>query len=174
MNNGDGSFSIDYKIELSSPEGVELDNYQTVDSKVIDLNRDGFEDIMVFGTRVEPHYSGVFMQIHMNTGEGLFVDETTERLIAIKDRSISDRLNDYSSNFQYFDLNGDGHIDLLNYDNNYISDLLKLNGKIRNKISSIVCGSLHNVGIIEEYQLNIDGDLERNFIKIAIFEASFA
>ena len=120
MNNGDGSFSIDYKIELSSPEGVELDNYQTVDSKVIDLNRDGFEDIMVFGTRVEPHYSGVFMQIHMNTGEGLFVDETTERLIAIKDRSISDNFNDYSFNFQYFDLNGDGHIDLLNYDNNYL------------------------------------------------------
>ena len=120
MNNGDGSFSIDYKIELTSPEGIELDNYQTVDSKVIDLNRDGFEDIMVFGTRVEPHYSGVFMQIHMNTGEGLFVDETTERLLAIKDRSISDRFNDYSYNFQYFDLNGDGHIDLLNYDNHYL------------------------------------------------------
>jgi hypothetical protein len=120
MNNGDGSFSTDYKIELSFPEDTELDNYQTVDSKVIDLNYDGFEDLMLFGTKIEPHYSGRFMQIQMNTGTNSFVDETSERMVTFKDRSVSDRFNDYTYNFQYLDLNNDGHIDLLNYDNYYL------------------------------------------------------
>lgn len=119
INNGDGTFSTDNKIELTSPDNIDLDNYQTVDSRVIDLNCDGFDDLMLFGTRVEPHYSGLFIQIQMNAGDGSFVDETNERLVVFKDRTISDKFNDYSYNFQYLDLNNDGHTDLLNYDNNY-------------------------------------------------------
>ena len=115
LNNGDGTFSIENKIEITSPPQVQLENYQTVDSKVIDINRDGFEDLMLFGTRIDPHYSGLFMQVQINTANGSFVDETSERLVSFKDRSTSD----YSYNFQYLDLNDDAHIDLLNYDNNY-------------------------------------------------------
>ena len=120
MNNGDGTFSIENKIDLPVTDRYNLDEFMTVDSKVIDLNYDGFEDLMLFGTKIEPHYSGLFMQIQMNTGMNSFVDETSERLITFKDRSVSDRWNDYTYNFQYLDLNNDGHIDLLNYDNYYL------------------------------------------------------
>lgn len=49
----------------------------------------------------------------------LSVDETSERLTSLQDRSVSERFNDYAYNFQYLDLNNDGHIDFLNYDRNY-------------------------------------------------------
>jgi hypothetical protein len=120
LNNGDGTFSLEDKIVLASPDQIDLDNYQTVDSKVIDLNRDGFEDLILFGTRIEPHYSGLFVQVQINSANGEFTDETSDRFVSFKDRSLSDKSNDYSYNFQYLDLNNDDHVDLLNYDNNYL------------------------------------------------------
>jgi hypothetical protein len=119
MNDGNGNFSIENQIELSDPVPyVDIDS-QTIDAEVIDINRDGFDDFILFSTAVDPHYAGFNLQIQINHNGTHFVDETSERLTSFQDRSVSERFNDYAYNFQYLDLNNDGHIDFLNYDRNY-------------------------------------------------------
>lgn len=119
MNDGDGNFSIQNQIMLSDPVPYFDIDSQTIDAEVIDINRDGFDDLILFTTAVEPHYAGFNMQIQINHNGKHFVDETSERLTSLQDRSVSERFNDYAYNFQYLDLNNDGHIDFLNYDRNY-------------------------------------------------------
>jgi hypothetical protein len=120
MNDGNGNFSIENQIELSDPVPyVDIDS-QTVDAEVIDLNKDGFDDLILFSTAVDPHYAGFNVQIQMNHDGTHFVDETSERLTSFQDRSVSERFSDYAYNFHYLDLNNDGHIDFLNYDRNYL------------------------------------------------------
>ena len=119
MNDGNGNFSIENQLELSDPVPyVDIDS-QTIDAEVIDINRDGFDDLILFSTAVDPHYAGFNVQIQINHNGTHFVDETSERLTSLQDRSVSERFNDYAYNFQYLDLNNDGHIDFLNYDRNY-------------------------------------------------------
>ena len=119
MNDGNGNFSIENQIELSDPVAyVDIDS-QTIDAEVIDINGDGFDDLILFSTAVDPHYAGFNVQIQINHNGTHFVDETSERLTSLQDRSVSERFNDYAYNFQYLDLNNDGHIDFLNYDRNY-------------------------------------------------------
>lgn len=117
VNQGAGEFTIDDKIELSTPS-FGLDNFLTVDAEVIDVNRDGFDDLILASTRVDPHYSGLEIQIQINVNGDYFEDQTTARFLTLKDRSE----NSYCYNFQLLDLNDDGHFDILNFDHSYLDD----------------------------------------------------
>ncbi|MDA9345465.1 VCBS repeat-containing protein [bacterium] len=111
INDGNGNFSIENQIELSDPVPYVDIGSQTIDAEVIDINRDGFNDFILFSTAVDPHYAGFNIQIQINHNGTHFVDETSERLTSFQDRSVSERFNDYAYNLQYLDLNNDGHID---------------------------------------------------------------
>ena len=117
INQGAGEFTIDDKIELSVPS-FGLENFLTVDAEVIDINRDGFEDLILASTRVDPHYSGLEIQIQINVNGDYFEDQTTARFLTLKDRSE----NSYCYNFQLLDVNDDGHIDILNFDHSYLDN----------------------------------------------------
>ena len=119
INQGEGVFSIEDKIELSLPS-YGLDLFETIDAEVIDINEDGFDDLFLFSTKNEPHYSGFQVQIQINKDGTGFEDQTIDRFNLLRDRSISEKWNDYSYNFQYLDLNDDGHLDILNFDRNHL------------------------------------------------------
>ena len=79
INNGIGDFNS-VKIEL--PVGLFGSTKTiTVDILPLDLNGDGFLDLVLSQTSFDPFYEGSKLQILINDGTGKFVDETDNRLL---------------------------------------------------------------------------------------------
>jgi len=73
-----------------------------------DLDGDGLIDIVIAETRSEPYYVGQHLQIIMNKGNGIFVDQTASR---INNRPF----DQHSGEGEIFlvDVNFDGHVDIV-------------------------------------------------------------
>ncbi len=100
-NNGSGEFSSP-PIELpATPLG---ENQLALDIKAVDINEDGWLDIVMDYTTNE--YTSRYIQVLINNGNGQFEDQTEEYL------SISPSSN-WIRFIDFFDLNNDGHLDFL-------------------------------------------------------------
>lgn len=82
----------------------------TVDVQATDVNGDGLTDLLLLGT--SRMYNGWEMQILINKGNHIFVDETTQRLVEA-DRSNSAPGEVWSPYISVLDYNADGAPDLV-------------------------------------------------------------
>jgi hypothetical protein len=76
---------------------------------IYDVNNDALPDIVFSVTRANPYYMGRTLQVLMNRGNGVFVDETDQRVIT---PTFLDRAQGEGS-LQVVDVNGDGVLDLV-------------------------------------------------------------
>jgi FG-GAP-like repeat len=70
-----------------------------------EVNGDGHPDLLAGFTRSNPFYSGRFIQVLVNTGNGTFRDETAKRL------PVQDQGDGWPEAIRVADVNGDGHLD---------------------------------------------------------------
>jgi hypothetical protein len=72
-----------------------------------DLDGDGLIDIVTAETRANPYYVGQHLQILMNRGNGVFVDETQSRI-----NNLPFDRHSGAGQLHLVDINGDGHLDI--------------------------------------------------------------
>lgn len=116
INQGDGQFSEDEKVAL--PElYFGRDNSLHLVTWSMDLNHDGYKDLVVLTSRFEPFYSGTAIQFFINEGNGTFTDETDERLEHLTGAGPELIANNnrftWSPRLQFLDVNNDGFDDIL-------------------------------------------------------------
>lgn len=116
INQGDGQFSEDEKIAL--PElYYGLNNSLHLETWSLDLNYDGYNDLVVLTSRLEPFYAGTAIQIFINQGNGTFEDETYDRLEHLTgfgpELIANENRFSWSSKLQFLDVNNDGFDDIL-------------------------------------------------------------
>ena len=82
-----------------------------------DLNNDGFMDIVVAVTRDNPYYEGAYIQVLINDGSGILIDETFSRF------SNQPRENNHhgEGNIYLRDMNNDNFIDIVHSTRDYSS-----------------------------------------------------
>jgi hypothetical protein len=73
-----------------------------------DINRDGLVDIVIAETRALPYYQGRRLQLLINRGNGVFVDESDGRL----DNQPYDKMHG-EGQLYLRDMNGDGAVDIV-------------------------------------------------------------
>jgi hypothetical protein len=76
---------------------------------IYDVDRDGRADIVFSVTRAQPYYRGRQLQVLMNKGDGVFVDETTSRVVAPADLDAAQG----EGTLHVVDANRDGVLDLV-------------------------------------------------------------
>ena len=78
-----------------------------------DFDGDGDQDLIINQTRLEPFYSGTYLQYLMNDGSGNFTDVTNEKLIDPNKYSdtYGERL-EWTDMFSVFDVDHDGDLDI--------------------------------------------------------------
>lgn len=110
LNNGRGSFADSRPIDLPASGVV---NESVLDIRAIDLNGDDRPDLALTitnGGSFEDFYKVSYVQLLVNQGDGIFVDETDARLP--QNRAPKDHTNWYKS-VEVVDLNRDGYEDLV-------------------------------------------------------------
>ena len=82
-----------------------------------DLNNDGFMDVVVAVTRDNPYYEGAYIQVLINDGSGILIDETFSRF------SNQPRENNHhgEGNIYLRDMNNDNFIDIVHSTRDYSS-----------------------------------------------------
>ena len=82
-----------------------------------DLNNDGFIDVVVAVTRDNPYYEGAYIQVLINDGSGVLIDETFSRF------SNQPRENNHhgEGNIYLRDMNNDNFIDIVHSTRDYSS-----------------------------------------------------
>ncbi|WP_322994854.1 FG-GAP-like repeat-containing protein [Castellaniella sp.] len=115
LNNGMGDFSNSTPIYLpSSPINLEI----VLDFKKIDLNGDNLPDLAISvtnGGSFEDFYQIPYVQLLVNKGDGVFVDETSTRFPqnTIPDNTIPDDALNWYLSIDVADINLDGHDDMI-------------------------------------------------------------
>ena len=84
-----------------------------------DLNNDGFIDVVIGITRAEPYYEGAYIQILINDGSGMLVDETAARFVN-QQRATS---HHGEGNIYVRDMNLDGALDIVHSTRDFQSSL---------------------------------------------------
>lgn len=111
-NQGNGTFSRSASVPLPAPP-FGISNSLHLKTYSLDLNRDQALDLVVVYSRYQPYYGGYALQILINDGQGSFRDETFSRLRSIAaNENANARLN-WTDNFTFVDVNGDGALDLI-------------------------------------------------------------
>jgi len=100
-NDGTGHFT---KLATALPPTIFYPIQQILDIKALDINSDGYLDLLLVDTRNT--YVGRYIQILINNGDGTFVDETSTRISQTYD-------DGWLRYLQLLDLNYDGHVDFV-------------------------------------------------------------
>jgi hypothetical protein len=74
-----------------------------------DLNNDGYLDVALAITRADPYYEGAYIQVLINDGSGMLIDETDARFTN-QERSIN---HHGEGNIYIRDMNLDGALDII-------------------------------------------------------------
>jgi len=113
FNDGAGDFSFDNSTSLpvsvyGSSDNLHLKTFSE------DFDADGDTDIVVLNSRQDPVYGGNYLQYLTNTGYGVFVDETVERLIdpMLYPDTFLERLH-WTDFWQVIDIDGDDDLDIV-------------------------------------------------------------
>jgi hypothetical protein len=104
LNDGLGSFTsppISLPAKPSAVPGPGLD------IQPMDLNDDGYQDLLIAYTRQDPWYAGRYVQVLINNQDGTFRDETGTRL------PQSDNDDPYIYRLQLMDMDRDQDMDLI-------------------------------------------------------------
>ncbi|MEC8137904.1 MAG: hypothetical protein VX107_17295 [Pseudomonadota bacterium] len=90
VNDGTGDFS---NATLKSlPTGYfGAANTTITDIQALDINRDGFEELIVSATGQNPYYRGAAIQAFINDGTGNFTDRTPTHINAIQVSAATDQ-----------------------------------------------------------------------------------
>ncbi len=85
--------------------------------RLADINNDGRLDILIGQTKGTPYYEGRSLQLLVNHGNGVFVDETSTRLEA------GNRPDAWGEGMiRILDINGDGHLDIVDQAGSAVKD----------------------------------------------------
>jgi hypothetical protein len=79
-------------------------------------------DLVINWSRFIPYYAGYAHQILINDGFGNFRDETHHRLRSIPEFEAPVEQQSWSDLFEFIDVNGDGHLDLIGTHRGYWID----------------------------------------------------
>ena len=104
LNDGSGHFSVRGGALPPRPWN---DTAEGLDVRAADLNRDGYQDLAMLYTQMEPFYLGRWIQLLINNGDGSFRDETQARL------PQSNNQGTWATQLSFHDLTGDGAPDLI-------------------------------------------------------------
>ncbi|WP_201861421.1 FG-GAP-like repeat-containing protein [Microvirga soli] len=105
LNDGKGNFLLETEVEL--PRGIYgAKNTFVNDIISIDINRDGFNDLILNTTPFKPYYQGQKLQILINDRTGHFRDETKARI-------KQDGKGHWNQTIQAVDIDNDGDKDLV-------------------------------------------------------------
>lgn len=120
-NDGRGNFS-DASITILPDPSIfgEPDNTQAIEVRAIDVNGNGLNDLLIHALNANG-FTGISVQLFINHGEKVFVDETTKRL---KDSFASSRTDSDIVPFfsAHRDITGDGISDIVWYGNADVVD----------------------------------------------------
>ncbi|RTZ43175.1 VCBS repeat-containing protein [Candidimonas sp. SYP-B2681] len=128
LNDGKGSFAHSTAIPLP-PTGIPGESI--MDIKSIDLNGDALPDLalsITSGGSADVFYHTPYMQLLVNKGDGVFVDETALRYAQ---STAPQPLTMWYKSLEIIDLNRDGYPDILMDDQNMGSTILLNDGKGR-------------------------------------------
>jgi hypothetical protein len=101
LNDGSGYFSY---LANAIPPKPFAETDVALDIDATDINSDGYQDLLMLFTKES--YTGRYIQVLTNKGDGTFVDETSTRISQTYD-------DGWLSYLQLLDLNYDGHVDLV-------------------------------------------------------------
>jgi hypothetical protein len=111
LNNGSGDFSIDNAIFL--PESIfGAQNQLHLRTATFDYGDDGDTDVIAYYSRSDPHYSGNFLALYENDGDGNFSMNESLRLAQI-DQEIFTEFLDWSGFIEFRDIDGDSLVDVV-------------------------------------------------------------
>jgi hypothetical protein len=105
LNDGTGHFSVLANALPPKPTPFEGD---CLDIENYDLNRDGYEDLLLLFTKKAPaYYQGRWIQVLINNGDGTFHDETSTRYPQV------DNTSTYFIFLHMVDIDGNGYLDVI-------------------------------------------------------------
>lgn len=105
LSNGKG---VEGARVIRLPEGpYGLENTKSNYLSIGDLTGDGYPDILIACTRGDPYYQGQYLQLFVNKGNGIFVEDL--------DRVNNAPFDKYHGEGQLYlrDMNGDGSVDIV-------------------------------------------------------------
>lgn len=147
-NNSNGSIAI-AELATISDFGIVTDIIN------LDLNDDGFQDLLLFRTGDTPFYSGLFIQALVNNGDRTFLDMTELYFPALS--------NDWKwvDKAYLTDLNGDGLLDIVGHideGNSGLPPLIrKSSGEFEVTTNSVL---VNNKGAMIPIDSDSDGDID--------------
>lgn len=112
--NQHGSFSANNISRL--PHGFfGIRNEQILDIQAVDLDEDGFKDLVVVSTQNNPFYDGWALQLLRNNQDGSFTDITNTSFDSVPQMGHASRVTNtlWLAFTKLLDLNGDGYLDIL-------------------------------------------------------------
>lgn len=108
LSNGTSQISNWSKISLPpGPFGINQTKYNHAAKG--DLNNDGYLDVVLGITRADPYYEGAYIQILINNGSGVLVDETSSRF----NNQVRLASHHGEGNIYVRDMNLDGALDII-------------------------------------------------------------
>lgn len=120
-NNGTGFYSVDDVTLLSEHQTFgSVQKITTIEAKAIDIDADGDNDLLIHAINSDDA-SGISVQLYINQGGRVFVDETSNRFgtIFLSDRSDPDIVPQFST---IADITSDGIEDIIWYGTNDNAD----------------------------------------------------
>jgi FG-GAP-like repeat len=98
---------------LDLPRSAAFANAINLDTNVIDINRDGRPDIVFTQTNADPFYTGLALQVLIQTESGGYEDRTAEYFDLSDFTTISGSDNAWSGRAFFHDLDLDGDLDMV-------------------------------------------------------------
>lgn len=93
-----------------------IDNSLHLKTTDIDYNQDGFQDLFIVYSRLDPYYAGVGFQLLINNGIGEFEDKTQDLMINDPSHDEPVETLNWTDNYEFHDLNDNGRLDLIGVD----------------------------------------------------------